>query len=110
MNRFWLDAVMLTLTSAQTIAMRCWLMWPHAGRASGWQRREAAAMVSEKVAALNEAGIDAALLMWRSWLAPWTILAPRASAGALRPWLSRTRRNSRRLARRVAHPRIPRAR
>ena len=99
-DALWFQSLMLATTSAQTIAMRTWLLWPRQGRLTPWQRREASNMVLEKLAALHEAQTHAALLMWRSALLPWTVAAP-GSTAALNPWLSRTRSNSRRLARRL---------
>lgn len=97
-----LDTWSIAMHGAQTIALRCWLMVPQQGRTTAWQQREASAMVIEKLAALQQAQLAATLGMWRMAMMPWGGHGPQALMSAvLAPYVSRTRSNSRRLARRA---------
>ncbi|HYF58365.1 MAG TPA: hypothetical protein VEA81_05370 [Burkholderiaceae bacterium] len=71
----------LALASAGTIALRTMLMVPAGGRFTDWQRREAARMVDEKLAAVREAQLEAISVAWRMAFAPWTVWATIATDG-----------------------------
>ncbi|RPH42644.1 MAG: hypothetical protein EHM87_16220 [Burkholderiales bacterium] len=107
--------VPLTMTSANVIALRTWMMVPLEGRQTDWQRREAARMVDEKVEAVREAQAEALALAWKMCFTPWAVWGPlagrslpQAMASAtdsmVRPFNRRAVGNAKRLQARAMQP------